>query len=205
MLVPRAQAEVSVSGRHIYVMFPGVDALWGSYLFVVNNSGSQAERFSFPVMLPSQTIDFQGQENVSPDDLKLGADGKLTLDKEFPPGESMVNIGFKIPAQQGKAPFTVTPLFPIEALSLFVWENSLEVLGDNLQVRKGVPFSGRNYDTYTLSSASIGQPFTVTVNGIAEGRGRLWIVGAILGAVLLVGLIFAYIQRPRLSGLEDVA
>lgn len=205
LLAPLAQAEVSVSGRHIYVMFPGVDALWGSYLFVVTNSGTQPERLAFPVMLPSETIDFQGQENVRPEDLKLGEGGKLILDKEFPPGDSMVNIGFKIPAGQGKAAFTVTPQFTLDALSLFVWENTLKVTGDNLLERKGVPFSGRNYDTYTVSEAAIGKPLTVTIGGVPEGRGRLWIVGGILGAVLLVGLGFAYLSRPHHAELEDVA
>ncbi len=201
-----ARAEVSVGGRHIYVMFPGIDALWGSYLFVVNNSGTAPERHVFPIMLPGETIDFQGQENVAPDELKLGEGGKLTIDKAFPPGESMVNIGFKVPAEQGVAKLTLTPLFPVEALSIFVWENTFDVGGPNLQERKGVPFSGRNYDTYTLSNAKVGEPFTAEVGRVPEGRGRLMIVGYFLiAALLLGGFLIAFLSRPHLSQAEDLA
>ncbi|MCX6128701.1 MAG: hypothetical protein NTX25_06505, partial [Proteobacteria bacterium] len=68
LIAPLTHASVQMSGRHIFILYPGVDSVWGSYLFMVNNNGTQPERFSFPVMLPVETIDFQGQDSLGPND-----------------------------------------------------------------------------------------------------------------------------------------
>lgn len=202
-----AQAAVNLSGRHIYVFFPGLDAVWGSYLFLVNNPGTEAERFTFPVLLPTETIDFQGQDNLNPDELKLGPDGGLTIDKVFAPGDSMISIGFKLPADQGVAKATVKPAYDFESLGFFVWQDTMAVEGDglSLDVRKGVSFSGKNYDTYTLMKGVKDQSYKIQIRGIPEGRGRLWIIGGILmGILLLSGLGFAFLSRPQLSEREEL-
>ena len=201
------RAEVKISDKHIYVMFPGVDAVWGEYLFLVSNSGTEAERLVFPVLLPKETIDFQGHESLAPDELKLGAGGGLTIDKVFPPGDQMISIGFKLPASQGIAPLTLTPNQDFASLGLFVWQEAMEVKseGTPLEIRKNVSFSGRTYDTYTIMKGLKGQTYEATLTGIPEGRGRLWIVGAVLGAVLLLaGLGFAFSSRSRLPQGEEV-
>lgn len=201
-----AQAEVSLAGRHIYVFFPGVDAVWGSYLFLVTNSGTEPERFSFPVMLPVETVDFQGQENINPDELKLGPDGGITLDKVFAPGEFMINIGFKVPASQGRAHLSVKPTYDFDSLGFFVWQDTMGVSSEasTLDVRKGVAFSGRTYDTYTLIKGTKGQNYQIKIEGIPEGRGRLWIIGGISAAILLIsGLSLAFFSRPKPS-LEQI-
>ncbi len=201
------QAEVRVADKHIFVMFPGVDAVWGEYLFLVSNSGTEPERFVFPVLLPKETIDFQGHDSLAPDELKLGADGGLTIDKIFQPGDQMISIGFKLPASQGQSQLTLNPNQDFASLGLFVWQNSLEVQSEGIpfEVRKNVSFSGRTYDTYTMLNGIKGQTYKATLTGIPEGRGRLWIIGAVLGVVLLcAGLGFAFSSRSKLPQGEEV-
>ena len=203
MIVTFAQSSTAlgqtvVSGRHIYVMFPGVDSIWGSYLFLVSNPGTEPARLNVPVMLPKETIDFQGQENVGPDELKLGTDGGLTLDKMIPPGDTLLNIGFQIPARQGKAPLSFQATVDFESIGLFVWEDTLTIEGSNLEKRESVPFSGRNYDTWTLYNGKAGQTLNFEAQGLPEGRGRLWIIGAVMaGVLLLAGIGLAAASRPR--------
>ncbi len=205
MVSLQASAAVEVSGRHIYILYPGVDSVWGSYLFMVHNGGTQPERFSFPVMLPAETIDFQGQDTLAPNELKLGSDGGLTIDKVFEPGENLLNIGFKLPAQLGGGPVTLKASSPFESVGFFVFEGKFAVTGPNMEVRKNVDFSGRRYDTYTLAGGEAGKSYAFAIEGVPEGRGRLWIVGWILaGGLLTIALSIAFLSRPKLSQGADV-
>ncbi len=197
-LAGSASAEVAVSGRHVYILYPGVDAVWGSYLFLVSNTGTEPQHFNFPVLLPKETVDFQGTENLSQDELKLGPNGGLLIDKVFPPGDTLLNIGFQLPADKGSSPFTVSGNEAIDTLSLFVWQNSMQVEGKQLEIKKGVPFSGRFYDTYTVRNASAGETEVFTLTGVPEGRGRLWKIGwAAFALLCLVGITSAYLTRPK--------
>lgn len=205
LIAPLTHASVQMSGRHIFILYPGVDSVWGSYLFMVNNNGTQPERFSFPVMLPVETIDFQGQDSLGPNDLKLGSDGGLTIDKVFDPGDNLLNIGFKLPAKIGEGAFTVKSNSGFESLGIFVFEGKFLVNGPQLEVRKGVDFSGRNYDTYTATNGEAGKTYNFVFEGIPEGRGRLWIIGWIMaGFLLIIGFTLAAVTRPQVpKGVEE--
>ncbi len=191
-------SEVKISGRHVYIVYPGVDSVWGSYLFLVSNSGTTPSRFTFPVLLPKETLDFQGQENLSPEELKLGPEGGLIVDKEFPPGDMLLNIGFQLPADKSRGVLSLRSDQTVETMSLFVWQDSMKVEGQNLEIKNGVPFSGRFYDTYTVRDVPAGQVQEFTFVGVPEGRGRLWIIGWLTLAILsVIGLTLAYLSRPK--------
>ena len=54
-----------------------------------------------------------------------------------------------------------------------------------------------------MSSAPLpaGQTFTISVDGLPEGRTRTWIVGAIVGGLLVtLSGFFAVRTRPKISG-----
>lgn len=201
-----ALAGVSVSGRHVYILYPGLDAVWGSYLFLVKNDGTAPERFRFPVMLPKETIDFQAQDSLAPDELKLGEDGGLTIDKEFAVGESLINIGFKMPAQEGEASIQLREVQAFETLAFFVFEGKFRVEGAPFEVKQNVDFSGRRYDTYTLTKGEGAASLNFVAKGLPEGRERLKIIAYILAGILGIGaLSFAYKSRPKLpEGAEEI-
>lgn len=205
LLPSSLSASVQISGRHVYILYPGLDSVWGSYLFMVNNNGSQAERFNFKVMLPAEVIDFQGQDSLGPEDLKLGPDGGLTIDKLFDPGDSLLNIGFKLPGKVGEAPISILATSQFATLGIFVFEGKFTISGPQLEIRKNVDFSGRNYDTYTTLNGELGKTYRFTIEGIPEGRGRLWLIGWIFAAILAgMALTFAWLSRPQITrGSED--
>lgn len=201
----QASAAVQISSKHIMVLYPGVDSAFGSYIFMVQNQGTAPERFSFPVMLPAEMIDFQAQEGLAPNELTLGTDGGLTIDKTFPPGDTLITIGFKTPAEVGEGKLTLKPTFPFESIGLFVFEGKFKITGPALEIKNGVEFSGRTYDTYTLANGEAGKTYQMIMQGVPEGRGRLWIIGWIAGgALLLIASALAFISRPQLpQGAED--
>jgi hypothetical protein len=195
----QAAAAAQVSNKHIFVLYPGIDSVFGSYIFMVQNPGEQPERLSFPVMLPSETIDFQAQEGLAPNELNLGADGGLTIDKTFPPGDTLITIGFKVPAELGAGSMTVKASEAFESLAMFVFEGQFQISGPNLDIQRNVNFSGRIYDTYTLTKGEGGQTYQMGLQGIPEGRGRLWVIGWVAGAALfLIAMALAWFSRPKI-------
>lgn len=199
-----ASAAVSLGQRHVYILYPGVDSIWGSYIFTVNNSSESPERFAFPVLLPKETIDFQGQDSLDPSELKLGADGAVTIDKEFRPGENMIQVGFKIPASQGSAVANIKLPYDVGSIGYFVWQNSLSVHGENMEIQRGLQLSDRVYDAYSFVGGRSGQTMTATFQNVPEGRGRLWIIGWIFcGIIVIVAFGLAYTSRPKTHQIED--
>lgn len=207
MLSSSAFSAPTVGPKHVYIMYPGEDTLWGSYLFVVVNDGQTPESFSFPVMLPKETIDFQAQDSLSPEELKLGKDGGVYVEKVFPPGETLLQVSFKLPADEGRATANFTAKFPYETLGVFVWQDTLEVGGpQGLDIQRGVNLSGRLFDTYSLGAGEAGKSVTYTFDRVPEGRKRLWVIGIFFGAILIIsGISIAFYTRPKLKVGEDLA
>ncbi|MBC7533320.1 MAG: hypothetical protein H7318_17245 [Oligoflexus sp.] len=204
--VPPAQAAVGVGPKHVYILYPGVDTIWGSYIFVVANDGQAPEQLTFPVMLPKETVDFQAQDTLSPQELKLGKDGGITIDKSFPSGETLLQISFKLPAAQGSSTATITAPYPYQSVGVFVWQDSFTVNGPaGMEIQKGVNLSGKIFDTYSIGAGEIGKTLSYTFENVPEGRGRLWMVGGIFGGILLItGLTVAFYTRPKLLQNEEV-
>ncbi len=196
-----ASATTMVGPKHVYILYPGVDAVWGSYIFTVLNDSQAPEHLAFSVMLPKETIDFQAQDTLSPQEISLGKDGGITIDKTFPPGETLLQVGFKLSANQGSGTATLKTAMPFESLGVFVWQNSFNVTGpEGVQIQKGVNLSGRNFDTYSLSNGEAGQSIVFHFDGIQEGRSRLWIIGWVFaGLLILIGLSTAYWTRPKVA------
>lgn len=204
-LVPSfAHAAVSLGARHVYILYPGVDAVWGSYVFTVNNSGDAPERFTFPVLLPKETIDFQGQDSLDSSEIKLGSDGGVTIDKEFRPGENMMQVGFKLPASQGTALASMKLPYDIGSLGFFVWQNGITVHGEHMEIQRGLQLSDRVYDAYSFLNGKAGDSMSATLQNVPEGRGRLWIIGWIFcGLIVLLAFGLAYASRPKTQQIED--
>ena len=197
LLSSSAFSEVNVAGRQVYILYPGIESIWGSYLFMVNNSGTKVDNGQFKIMLPIETEDFEPQQGINPKDIQLGEDGGVFVNKDFPPGDTLVTVGFKIPSSGGVAKITINPTINIPAFSYFVSKGSLKVEGMNLDFQTDQFFSGKNYDTYTVESLRANAPYSVNVLGSPEGRNNYWLLGAVVGIVLLLLLVYAYFVRPN--------
>ncbi len=197
-----AQADVSVTPRHLMILRPGLDAVYGSYVFAVENTASTPATLRTAVMLPKETVDFVPQEGVSPDEISLAPDGGMVVDKAFNEGVNIVSIGFKTDASYGKAGLTLTPRIDVESFTLLIPKGSgMLVSGDNFSAGGAGTVPDPQYESYvSRGPLKAGTTTTVTINGLPEGRRRVWILaGGVTGVLLLVAGFLAWRTRPKLS------
>lgn len=200
------KAQVKVSDRHMVILNTGVDAIWGNYLFMISNAGTTEALFSMDLLLPAETADWQALDNLEPDDIKLGKDGGVRLEKMVPPGDLLVSVGFKVQGSGGDATMRFQPRAMDGSLTFLVNDKDLRINGSQLAFRANQPFqNGRMYDTYTIANLSTSDSFQLYLSGIPEGRSRFWILGWVLFASLLCGaLLMAWYTRKN-HGAQQVS
>ena len=191
---------LDLSGKHILILYPVVDAVQGSYLFMVSNPEPAAKKAKVKLMLPKETVDWAPQEGIGAGELALGDDGGLFLEKEFAPGESLFSLGFKVPAYGQEATITVEPSYDISTFSVFVPEGPLEMMVKPIAFSetKGQKFGEKLYNTYNISGLKGGEEQAFVLRGVYAGRTNFYIIGWVSFVLLVVVCgLFAYRTMPR--------
>ncbi len=198
-----ALAEVTLTPKHLVILRQGLDAVYGSYVFAVQNTGEAPAPFKQAVMLPKETVDFVPQEGVEAGEVSLSEGNGVLVDKEFPPGVHIVSIGFRVDASYGKAQLTMAPVAEIQSFTLLLpRDGGMHVSSSVLAPGEMGSAPDPQYEAM-LSNAPLpaGQTFIISVDGLPEGRTRTWIVGAIVGGLLVtLSGFFAVRTRPKISG-----
>lgn len=196
-----AAAEIFVTSKHLVILRAGLDTVWGSYVFAVNNKDAAPSPLRVNIMMPAQMEDFHPQEGVTREEVQL-TDSGLMVEKEFAPGINVISIGFKLPAKFGQADVSFTPHMDIDSFTLLVpRDSSIKIQSPELAPGNDEAGPDPQYAPYVSKSIlKTGQKFTIAVSGIPEGRLTLWITGGITGVLLLlIGLFLAARTRPRVS------
>jgi len=196
-----AEVQATVGDKHLVILRPGVETLWGNYIFAVKNDSEGDAPITTRVMLPKEMVDFQPQDGVVAGDLQLGDSG-LTLSKYFPPGLHIVSIGFKVDVLMGSADLTFTPAADILDFTLLTPVDDALLVSGPLVASEETP--DPSYRAMRSSGTLPGGvSFSVNVSGVPEGRVKLWIIGSIVGVLMLLGsLALAAKTRPKLQGDE---
>lgn len=196
-----AKADIYVTSKHLVILRSGIDTVWGSYVFAVNNSGAEPAPLRVNIMMPAEMEDFHPQEGVTREEIQLTDDG-LMVEKMFNAGINVISIGFKVPARFGNAAVSFKPHMEIDSFTVLVpRESKIAVHSPVLAPGNDEARPDPQYVPYVSNTLlKSGQSFTMNVSGVPEGRMTLWITGGITGLVLLLlGLVFALRTRPRLS------
>lgn len=203
-LAPSAGAAVEVKAKHLLILRPGLDAVYGTYVFAVENNGKEAERYKGTAMLPKETDDFAPQEGLEPADVTLGPPGSggVLIDKAMSPGLNVLSLAFRVPAHYGRSAMTWTLPSTIDSLTVLVAKQGGMSL-DAAQLAP-VPASQESDPQFkTLINAAplvAGSKLDMQLGAIPEGRTRLWWVGGAVG-VWLAGLALwlAWRTRPKIT------
>lgn len=198
---PSSFAEIYVTSKHLVILRTGIDTVWGSYVFAVNNKDAAPSSLKVNIMMPAQMTDFYPQEGVTKEEVML-TDSGLMVEKEFAPGVNVVSIGFRVPSKFGRAEVSFKPQMDIDSFTLLVPRDSgTQIQSDGLVVGNDEERPDPQYQPYVSKNIlKTGETFTINVAGVPEGRLTLWISGAITGACMLIfGLLLAIRTRPRLQ------
>jgi hypothetical protein len=199
-----AFSQALVSTRHLMILRPGIDAVYGTYMFAVNNAGESDANLNMRLMLPKETVDFSPVEGLLPKDMTLG-DGGIFINKDFPKGNQVLNIGFKVDGSFGASEFLLNPNMPIASFTILIDKDSGLVI--STPDLKSNPHGGPDHKYIAYENTAPlqeGQLLTINVQGIPEGRGLLWIFGAVTIFIILLGAALLTLRtRPRFEEKGD--
>lgn len=181
------KANLKVSEKHLLVLQARIDSVWGKYMFSVDNLTPDHQPLRFTLLLPKETDDFRALEGISDDDLQLSKDGSLVLAKKnFPPGTTLVNIGFKkLVAEKKTTPLTFRVTEPLASL-VILFDERIDVKSPVFKSTVAPKISAHNYRALqSKSSLASGETFILQIHGIPLGRGKIQTVAGIFALVLL--------------------
>ncbi len=195
---PDANAQVTVAPKQLLVLKPGLDLVHGTWVVAIMNKGQAPAKFRTPVLMPLEARDFQPIEGVTADDVKFENDG-LWVEKEFAVGVNVVSFAFVVPSSLGGINLSLKPRADTGELMIMTPKGMMDVVGKDF-VESGTDV--QEMQRYSVLSSNhlivAGEELSLRVDGVPEGRGRLWFVGTVFG-LLLIGIsgTLAWRSRPR--------
>ncbi len=195
--------DVVIAPKQLIIVKPGLDRLNGTWVAAVINRSKTDETFRIPVLLPQESIDFRPLEGVEDKDLRLESDG-VFVEKSFPPGVNVISFGFLAPAIRGSLHLNFNVKNELGELSVMTPKGLLSIHGENLILAGS---DVQDFQTFNIwvskSPLKSGDEIKVSVDGVPEGRQRLWSLGAVFGLLLVGGSGFLAWRSNRTSHPKD--
>lgn len=195
-------AAVTVTPRHLIILRPSLDGVYGSYIFAVHNDTETPAHLKTRVMLPKETSDFVPQEGLEPNEISLATDGGVNIEKDIPKGVHVLGVGFKVDGRYGKSKMSLTPEGEVRSLTILVpRDSSMDLTAAGLKPASGADAEDPQYRAFVnVDPLPAGAPFVVEVTGLPEGRARLWLTGGVIAACMVLGAAFlAFRTRPKIK------
>lgn len=192
-----AKSELNISGKHLLILQARIDSIWGKYLFSVDNQTIDPQPLRFPLLLPKESDDFRALEGVVDNDLQLGDDGLLLIDKkDFPPGTTLISIGFKkVVAETTTLTFRVAE--PLTNL-VILFDERIDVKSPAFETTVAPKISAYDYRALQSKTAlTSNQTFVLRVDGVPRGRARIQVIAVIFAFVLLVCITWLTIKTTK--------
>lgn len=194
-------AEIQITPKHLVILRPGIDSVWGSYVFALQNTGEEEAEFRSEIMLPKETVDFMPQEGLSPEQVSLSDKG-IRIDGRFPSGVHIISIGFKVEGRYGAAALTFTPVSDVQSFTVLVPRDSPMIVSSGLL--KPTLSEGSPDPQYAALGAQtplvVGETYELKISGLPEGRTRLWALGGVVGGIMLILCGFlTWRTRPQIT------
>jgi hypothetical protein len=192
-----ASAQVTVAPKQLLVLKPGLDVVHGTWVVAIMNKGQAPAKFRTPVLMPLEARDFQPIEGATAEDVKLADDG-LWVEKEFAIGVNVVSFAFVVPSSLGGISLSLKPRADTGELMIMTPKGMLDVTGRDF-VESGTDV--QEMQRYSVLSSKrlivAGEELSLRVDGVPEGRGRLWVVGGVFGFLLvMIAGVLAWRSRP---------
>ncbi len=196
------RAEVALSEKHLIILRAGLDSVWGDYIFSVQNNQQEAQQAEVTLFLPRETVDFKAIEGVAAADLRVDPQhGTVKMQKEFPHGATLVNIGFKVAAQGGNTTLHWVATRTLASLNIMYEHDIIDVSSDKLVATHLPRIADVHYRAlHTPQALAKGDGLRVQVRGVPQGRAQLHLFAVVFAATLLISAAYLSIKtRPRVG------
>lgn len=198
----KTQTGIFLTPSHIYLIEADEEFIWGTYYFAVSNKESKPMNLRSQVLLPLETSDYSPQSGLTTADIKLSNDKKIFVEKEFPPGLTLLSVNFKVKSltrDQGIS-LTFVPPFDLSLFSIASSKKSgLRLASPALKDGLHPMLTEGEYVGLLGNQLEHGKSFSIQVSGFPESsRLLLWIMGGCTAFFMfLMAFIGTLKARPR--------
>ncbi len=190
--------------RQMVMMQGGVDQVVGNIIFGIDNNNAVPARLQLPLPMPKNVHDFEPQEGLTKQDIKLGSDGFIYTEKLFEPGSHMIVIAFMAKGQNGAVNLDFEMKTDLDDFAVIVPQNSIRtkiVAANSQEISPSgdlspMDFGGKIFERQEFKNIKAETKLTVKIDRLSEGRKLYWIV-AISSVVLLSLASIAMVLRTR--------
>lgn len=187
----KAYPKAELSDRHIILVSGGLGGVIGRYYFAVNvaspSQEAAPERMRVKLLLPKEVSDFAPAEGVKPEDIKLGEDGGIYVEKDFNPGFNLVGVFFEIKAKGSSVEMTLTPSNPLSELRVISQTKEINFVSSDFSAIPQAELEGDQVFSGIRNNQPLepGKVYMVTIQGLAQGRAWFWLTGSIFAALMI--------------------
>ncbi len=190
--------------RQLLVLKPGLDEVYGTWVAAVNNKTKTQQHVRVSALIPRETIDVHPLEGVSNGEWKLDEAG-LWIEKEFGEGVNVISFSFRTAARYGVNTLNFRVGSPISELMVMTPTGMMTIAGRDLVVAGSDHQDSQGYTVMKVQRPIMaGDAVAFDIEGVPEGRGRLWIVGAAFGLLMFWGAVVMTRRTRMKSTASDV-
>jgi hypothetical protein len=196
-------SQNTVSKKHLIILESGVDKIWGTYLCAIDNPSGSPQKAKFSILLPLEAKEWQAQEGVANENIKLNPDGGLMVEQEFKPGNTLIGIAFWSEASNGFADYKFRISSEIAEFVIMTPLGGLGLNSTQMEAQKNLEFSNQQFNSLVAKSLQPGQELNVQISEVQMGRKLLWWVGGGFIAILLLLSFFLTLKTRPVGSLTD--
>jgi hypothetical protein len=179
--------ESMLAPKQLMVIKPGVDLIYGTWVAAVMNKTQIPQHARVAALLPREMLDLQPMEGVTKEDMKMDASG-LWIEKDFAPGVNVISFVFSAAAKFGGGTLNFKPRGDVREFMIMTPTGMLTISGQGVVSAGTDVQDSQGYTVLTLNHPVVaGEDIRLEVEGVPEGRTRLWFVGAAFGLLMLGG------------------
>jgi hypothetical protein len=189
--------EGFAQNRELLVIKGGIDRVYGNYMTAVN--GESGKTIEVWPLMPLETQDFVPQDGLDKQDLHLGDDGRVKIVKTLTGSMQVMMLGWLAPARYGEATLTIPIKQTVNQLMIMTPRGMMDIaVPANFVSENAMQEAGESYSVWKNTEPLVaGSQVTITVNGVPEGRMRLWGLAAMTAAAMLAVAAGAVVLARR--------
>ena len=194
--------KLFAGGRHMVLLTANVSesesSILGAYYLGIFNHYKEAKEFKTQINLPKEVIHFEAEQGLKNEDIYLGKGGALEIKKIFPPGMTLVGIGFKIKPNiflQDEINFfikdSITELTVASPIS-----SKLSLSSQQLQPGLTEMLANGEYQGLLGKDIKNGSQITVLLSGFPQKKSLAWLV-VVTAAIILLGAAYILAKKSQ--------